>query len=181
MTNCYSNDVEKRSQVVKAMRIVMVMTDGISKLTNNTIGKYVSTFKTFLSWTEERGAPVHSAFRKFKVDEEEVEVVALTWDEVQLLANVDLTENPRLDRVRDLFLLECYTGARFGDIQGLQRHPSRRVVPASTEDQDRIQDPHIQQSRDHHQQVPQRWQSARIVERSEPQQVCEGTRQDRRS
>ncbi|MBK6290304.1 MAG: phage integrase SAM-like domain-containing protein [Ignavibacteria bacterium] len=27
------------------------------KLTNNTIGKYVSTFKTFLSWAVDRGAP----------------------------------------------------------------------------------------------------------------------------
>ncbi|MBK7186910.1 MAG: site-specific integrase [Ignavibacteria bacterium] len=87
------------------------------KLTNNTIGKYVSTFKTFLSWAVDRGAPVHPAYRKFKVDEEDVEVVALTWDELQLLEKVDLSANPRLDRVRDLFLLECYTGARFGDIQ----------------------------------------------------------------
>ncbi len=62
------------------------------------------------------------------MDEEEVEVVALTWDEVQLLANVDLTENPRLDRVRDLFLLECYTGARFGDIQAMDYNDIRHGV-----------------------------------------------------
>lgn len=89
------------------------------KLTNNTIGKYVSTFKTFLSWAQERGAPVNPSYRKFKVEEEEVEVVALTWDELELLTKVDLSNNPRLDRVRDLFLLECYTGARFGDIQAM--------------------------------------------------------------
>lgn len=89
------------------------------KLTNNTIGKYVSTFKTFLSWAQERGAPVHPSYRKFKVEEEEVEVVALTWDELELITKVDLSDNPRLDRVRDLFLLECYTGARFGDIQAM--------------------------------------------------------------
>ncbi len=67
----------------------------------------------------DRGAPVHPAYRKFKVDEEDVEVLALEWDELMLLESVDLTANPRLDRVRDLFLLECYTGARFGDIQAM--------------------------------------------------------------
>lgn len=87
------------------------------KLTNNTMGKYVSCFKTLLSWAVERGASVNLAYRKFKVDLEDVEVVARTWEEPMLLADVDLSANPRLDRVRDLFLLECFTGARFGDIQ----------------------------------------------------------------
>ncbi len=88
-------------------------------LTNNTIGKYMSTLKTYLSWAEDRGATIPKDYRKFKVDEEDVEVVALTWDEVKLLEDIDLSQNPRLDRVRDLFLFECYTGARFGDIQKL--------------------------------------------------------------
>lgn len=98
------------------------------KLTNNTMGKYVSCFKTFLSWAVDRGATVNPAYRKFKVDAEEVEVVALTWDELMLLADVDLSANPRLDRVRDLFLLECYTGARFGDIQAMNYDDIREGV-----------------------------------------------------
>ncbi len=89
------------------------------KLTNNTVGKYVSTLKTYLAWADERGVAVPRDFRKFKVDEEDVEVVALTWDELQRIEHVDVSTNPRLDRVRDLFVFACYTGARFGDVQRL--------------------------------------------------------------
>lgn len=91
------------------------------KLTNNSVGKYISTLKTFLAWAEERGAKLSSHYRKFKVDEEDVEVIALTWDEFQKIASADLTNNTRLERVRDLFVFSCYTGARFGDVQAL--HP----------------------------------------------------------
>lgn len=89
------------------------------KLTNNTIGKYVSTLKTYLSWADDRGADLPRDYRKFKVDEEGVEVVALTWDELERLERLDVQEMPRLDRVKDLFLFACYTGARFGDVQHL--------------------------------------------------------------
>ncbi len=88
-------------------------------LTNNSIGKYVSTLKTYLGWAEDRGAAVLKDYRKFKVDEEDVEVVALAMDEVHRLEALDLDDHPRLGRVRDLFLFACYTGARFGDIQKL--------------------------------------------------------------
>lgn len=98
------------------------------KHTNNTVGKYISTFKTFLSWAEDRGLPVNPSFRKFKVDEEDVEVVALTWDELQLITDVDLSLQPRLDRVRDLFLFACYTGARFSDVQSLNKDDVRDGV-----------------------------------------------------
>jgi len=36
------------------------------------------------------------------------------------LFNVDLSGNPRLCRVRDLFLIGCYTGLRFSDFTELQ-------------------------------------------------------------
>ena len=88
-------------------------------LTNNSIGKYVSTLKTFLSWAEDRGAPIGKDYRRFKVDEEDVEVIALTSAELEKIRQVDLSNYPRLDRIRDLFLFACYTGARFGDVQNL--------------------------------------------------------------
>lgn len=87
------------------------------KHTNNTVGKYVSTFKTFLSWADERGAKFSRDYIKFRVPEEDVEIVALTADELQQLVDFDLTTNTRLQRVRDLFLFACYTSARFSDVQ----------------------------------------------------------------
>lgn len=95
-------------------------------LTNNSIGKYISTLKTFLSWAEERGAPLSKDYRKFKVDEEDVDVIALTWDELERIKSVDLSTHPRLERVRDLFLFACYTSARFGDVQNLNMDDIQR-------------------------------------------------------
>jgi len=52
--------------------------------TNNTVGKYISTFKTFLSWADERGAVLPRDYVKFRVPEEDVKVVALTAEELQM-------------------------------------------------------------------------------------------------
>lgn len=78
---------------------------------------FYDAFKTFLVTAEVRGASIPKNYRKFKVDEEDVEVVALTWGELQRIHNIDLAEQPRLDRIRALFLFACCTGARFGDVQ----------------------------------------------------------------
>jgi len=39
----------------------------------------------------------------------------LNFEELKLLADLDLSETPPLDRVRDLFLVGCYTGLRYSD------------------------------------------------------------------
>lgn len=41
--------------------------------------------------------------------------VRLTFEEVRQLNKLDLSDNPRLDKVRDLFIVGCYTGLRFSD------------------------------------------------------------------
>lgn len=96
--------------------------------TNNTVGKYMSTFKTFLLWAHERGAELSVDYRKFRVPEEEVEIVALTADELQQLEEFDLSTKDRLQRVRDVFLFACYTGARFSDVQTLHKDDIRDNV-----------------------------------------------------
>ena len=58
--------------------------------------------------------------KEFRKIEEEVEGVYLNDDELNLLFNLDLSTNPRLDRVRDLFLIGCYTGLRFSDYSHLR-------------------------------------------------------------
>jgi len=39
----------------------------------------------------------------------------LTQQEINELEDWDLSENNKLDRVRDLFLIGCYTGLRYSD------------------------------------------------------------------
>lgn len=88
--------------------------------TNNTVGKYMSALKTFLSWSEDRGAPLTSHYRKYSVPEEDVEVISLTAEELNTVINADITQE-NLKNVRDLFLFGCFTGARWSDISNC--HP----------------------------------------------------------
>ena len=43
-------------------------------------------------------------------------VVTLTTDELKALEALDLTGHPRMHRVQQLFLLQCWTGLRFSDV-----------------------------------------------------------------
>lgn len=65
----------------------------------------------------ERGLIVNPDYRKrrFRVEEEQPETVYLNSKEIEKLAKLNLSENPRLDKVRDLFLIGCATGLRFSD------------------------------------------------------------------
>lgn len=47
----------------------------------------------------------------------EPEVVALTKEELSAIALLDLTSFPHLEHIRDLFLVQCYSGLRFSDMQ----------------------------------------------------------------
>ncbi len=52
----------------------------------------------------------------FGVKREKVQSkVRVTFEELRELINVDLSERPRWERTRDLFVVGCYTGLRFSD------------------------------------------------------------------
>jgi len=55
----------------------------------------------------------------FKKTSEEVVNIYLNDEELQTLFDYDFSNNPRLDRTRDLFLIGCYTGLRFSDFSHL--------------------------------------------------------------
>jgi len=58
--------------------------------------------------------------REFKTISEEVETIYLNEQELQKIYNIDLSNNKRLDAVRDLFIIGCYTGLRFSDLKQIQ-------------------------------------------------------------
>ena len=65
----------------------------------------------------ERGVNTNLEFkkRKFKTIREESDSIYLTLTELERFEKLDLSASPRLDKVRDLFLIGCYTGLRFSD------------------------------------------------------------------
>jgi hypothetical protein len=51
----------------------------------------------------------------FKVMEEEVDAVYLSWRELSAIYHLDLSSKTHLEKYRDLFVLGCLTGFRFSD------------------------------------------------------------------
>jgi len=91
------------------------------KQSTNYIGKHIKVIKTVLHEATELNINTNLSFkgRGFTTITEEAETIFLPEYELQQMHNLDLTDNPRLDRIRDLFLVGCYTGLRFSDLATL--------------------------------------------------------------
>lgn len=84
---------------------------------NNTFGTTIKILKTFLNEATERGHNTNMTFRKkyFKKIQADVDNIYLNETELDILYNFDFSATPHLERVRDLFLVGCYSGLRFSD------------------------------------------------------------------
>jgi len=88
----------------------------------NTIDKYFRHIKRFINLAINKNLfdLNNYPFRKFKTRTEAVDREYLTPEELLLIEQMELaTDNPRRRMVRDMFLLGCYTGLRFSDINAL--------------------------------------------------------------
>jgi site-specific recombinase XerD len=91
-------------------------------MTPNTIGKYLATVKTFLKTAKEDGVTnttIHE-HKAFKIPKSEGQHIYLNEADLKQLERLDLANNPRLERVRDLFLIGCWTGLRFSDFTDIK-------------------------------------------------------------
>lgn len=86
----------------------------------NTIADLIKTVKTVLKWAKEEGMANEMEMPKLQVSWEDVPNVYLNEVELQHLFQMDLSQSPKLDRVRDLFLIGCWTGLRFSDFTNLK-------------------------------------------------------------
>ena len=86
----------------------------------NTIAKKISTLKTLLNYAAKSGHHKNFAFKDFKVKKIKTKKEFLTKTELSLIYKLDLKSNPRLERVRDVFCFECFTGLRYSDIKTLK-------------------------------------------------------------
>ena len=83
----------------------------------NTVGKKIQTLKIFLNEATARGINTNLKYQstRFIAVSEESENIYLTIDEIDKIYNLDLSDKPKLDRVRDLFIVGCWTGLRYSD------------------------------------------------------------------
>ena len=84
----------------------------------NTVGARVKDLKMFMNEAYERNLHTNMDFKKkrFSKPKEETTAIYLNADELTKIYNCDLGDNPKLDKIRDLFLIGCYTGLRFSDL-----------------------------------------------------------------
>jgi integrase len=100
----------------------------IKPMNNISIAKQISTLKTILNYARTiYKVQVNQDYRDFKVSrrDSDFEVITLTNEEFETLFNMDLSQNKKLDRVRDIFCFSCATGLRFSDLVDLKHEHIR--------------------------------------------------------
>lgn len=90
-------------------------------LNNTTIAKSLSTLKTFLGYARKHGIKVTDSYKDYSIKKQKLEVIALEQSELDALINIDLSNNKRLDRVRDIFVFSASSGMRYSDTAMLKR------------------------------------------------------------
>lgn len=92
------------------------------KLSQNTIAKDITLLKVFMSEAIDLGYTNNLQFKhkKFTVSTVDTDAVYLTETEILALYRFDLSETPKLERVRDLFVFGCFTGLRFSDYSNIR-------------------------------------------------------------
>ena len=85
---------------------------------DNTINKTISFLKAFMNWAVERKLTTNTDFRSFKIKYNKNDIIYLTDDELMTLYDLKV-KNERLERVRDVFCFQCFTGQRYSDIENI--------------------------------------------------------------
>jgi hypothetical protein len=86
----------------------------------NSIGKSIKHLKSFLRDRMRKKIIPYFDLSAYKVMEEEVDAVFLSWEELSLIYHLDLSQNKDLEKYRDLFVLGCLTGFRFSDYSDIK-------------------------------------------------------------
>lgn len=102
----------------------MIMQDGSVGMKNSTIAKQFGYLGWFLNWAVKKGLNPNLAYKTFApaLKQTQKKVIYLTDDELACLEAVDLTVANRrhLERIRDIFLFQCFSGLRYSDAARLQ-------------------------------------------------------------
>ena len=96
----------------------------VKEMRNTTIGKQLSFLKWFLRWAFKKGVHQNNAYDSYKpkLKSTQKKIIFLTWDELNRLREFKIPSNKQaLERVRDVFIFQCFTGLRYSDVFNLRR------------------------------------------------------------
>lgn len=110
-------------------------------LSTNYVQKVFQYIKVFARKSESRGYHSNRAYQDFKLPKTPVSKIALSFEQLEQLHTLELADNPRLEKVRDLFLIGAYTGLRFSDFtrirpEHIQTHKGERIIEITTQKTD---------------------------------------------
>ncbi len=86
----------------------------------NYANKVFAVVRQLMAEAKRRKLHSNEDYKDFTVKKEEVTHIALDWLELKTLYDLDLSANTRLERVRDIFLIGCYTGLRYSDFSRIK-------------------------------------------------------------
>ena len=96
----------------------------VKEMRNSTIGKQLSFLKWFLRWAFKKGLHQNNAYDSYKpkLKSTQKKIIFLTWEELNKLREFEIpAAKQALNRVRDVFLFQCFTGLRYSDVFNLRR------------------------------------------------------------
>ena len=96
----------------------------VREMRNSTIGKQLSFLKWFLRWSFKQGMHSNNAYDAFKpkLKDTQKKIIFLTWEELNRLREFKIPPTKQaLERVRDVFLFQCFTGLRYSDVFNLRK------------------------------------------------------------
>ncbi|KGN71823.1 site-specific integrase [Porphyromonas sp. COT-108 OH1349] len=96
----------------------------VKEMRNSTVGKQLAFLKWFLRWAFKQGVHQNNAYDTYKpkLKNTQKKIIFLTWDELTKLREFEIPANKQaLERVRDVFLFQCFTGLRYSDVFNLRR------------------------------------------------------------
>jgi integrase len=88
----------------------------------STFAGYIKDIKSVMNEAKEAGLQNHDGHKatSFLMPSYESDTKALTLEEVDQIHALDLSDNPRMDKIRDLFLIGCYSALRFSNFVNLK-------------------------------------------------------------
>lgn len=92
----------------------------IEKLSNNTIGRYLTFIKTVCNDAKIYGIETHPQLEAFKGFTDEAAKVFLSFDELEKIENAKFTREA-LENAKDWLIIGCYIGQRVSDLLELTK------------------------------------------------------------
>jgi integrase len=81
-----------------------------------------------LNWATKKGYNTNLSYKTFEykfkgtsTSDYQMNIIFLSWEELQHFYNLDLSKNKRLEQVRDIYCFCCFTSLRYSDIANLKK------------------------------------------------------------